>query len=555
MNVLGLSCFYHDAAACLAIDGEVVAAAEEERFSREKHDNSFPANAISYCLGEAGIDVADLDRAVFYEKPVQKFDRILETAADVFPRGYLFFSEVVPRWLGTKLRVEKKLRSEIGYRGEVEFMEHHESHAASAFHPSPFDQAAILTTDGVGEWKTTQLFRAEGDDIEPLEHIEFPDSLGLLYSTITAFLGFMVNNDEYKVMGLAPYGTPRYAEEFEQLVTVGPDGSYSLDQDFFAYTYSRRMWSREMEELLGPPREEGEPLTDRHRDIAASLQAVLEDALLRQVEHLHDITDTGNLCMAGGVALNSAANGRIRQEMPFDRIWIQPAAGDAGGAMGAALHRSPEPRHEMTHTYLGPAHGTDAVRTVLERHDAEYREMGREELLAEAASRIAGGEVVGLYQGRLEWGPRALGNRSILADPRREEMVDTVNRKVKFREEFRPFAPTVLREHADTYFEVDGESPYMLFVVDVRPPRREEIPAVTHVDGTSRIQTLRRGTNPFYYDLIDRFREETGVPILLNTSFNLKGMPIVNTPEEAYADCFAESGMDLMLTPDFLVER
>ncbi|MFB6199727.1 MAG: carbamoyltransferase, partial [Candidatus Nanohaloarchaea archaeon] len=340
MNVLGISCFYHDAAAALRRDGEVVAAVEEERFSRQKHDNSFPKNAIDYCLKEGGIEPGDVDKVVFYEKPIQKFDRILETAADVFPRGYLFFSEVLPEWLGTKLRIRKKLSKEIGYKGEVEFLEHHHSHAASAFYPSPFDEAAVLTVDGIGEWKSNELFVAGEEGIEPLKHIEFPDSIGLLYSTMTAFLGFMVNNDEYKVMGLASYGEPRYRDEFEEFIEINDDGSYSLDQDYFAYTYSKKMWSREMEELLGEPRKEGEELMQRHKDIAATLQDVLEEVLMKQVEHLYSITDTENLCMAGGVALNSAANGKIREQMPFENIWIQPAAGDSGGSMGAALERS-----------------------------------------------------------------------------------------------------------------------------------------------------------------------------------------------------------------------
>lgn len=551
MNVLGISCFYHDSAACLVVDGEVVAAAEEERFSRQKHDNNFPGNAAGYCLRKEGIDPEDLDKVVFYEKPIQKFDRILETAAEVFPHGFNFFSEALPKWASTKLRIRKKLRKKLEYTGEVEFMDHHESHAASAFHPSPFDEAAILTVDGVGEWKTNQMFRGEGKDIEPIKHIDFPNSIGLLYSTITAFLGFMVNNDEYKVMGLASYGEPEYREEFEEFLDIREDGSYVLDQDYFSYRSKKQMWGSMMESLLGEPRKKDEDLTQRHKDIAATLQDVLEDVLLKQTEHLYELTDTENLCMAGGVALNSAANGRLRDESPFENIWIQPAAGDDGGAMGAALERS-EGDWNMDDVYLGPEYGEEKIKEAVSGGSCE--KMERDELLDEAAERLADGEVVSLFQGRLEWGPRALGNRSILADPRREGMVDRVNEKVKFRESFRPFAPSVLNDHASEYFDIEGESPYMLFIFDVHEEKQEEIPAVTHVNGTSRIQTVKRETNSFYYDLIERFHEKTGVPVLLNTSFNLKGMPIVNTPEQAYY-CFKNSGIDTMVMEDFLVEK
>ncbi len=553
MDVLGISCHYHDAAAALVRDGDIVAAAAEERFSREKHDNGFPDQAIDYCLAEGRVRPADLDRVVFYEKPVQKFVRIMETAADVFPRGFRLFSRALPEWVGTKLRVQRQIRREVGYDGPVEYIEHHHSHAAAAFHPSPFDEAAILTTDGVGERTTTRLSVGRDGRVTPLKEVTFPDSLGLLYSTITAYLGFMVNNDEYKVMGLAAYGDPAYRDAFDELLTVTDDGSYTVDQDYVAYTHRQRMWSDALAELLGPPREPGAELTDRHRDIAATLQAVLEDALLMQVDHLHAETGMDDLCMAGGVALNSAANGRIRDEMPFDRVWIQPAAGDAGGALGAALARSPDPS-PMDHVYHGPSHSTAAARRALDGIDARVTGMDRDDRIAAAADRIADGQVVGLHRGRLEWGPRALGNRSILADPRDAEMVDVVNREIKFREPFRPFAPSVLAEHADDYFDVDGDSPYMLFVVDVHEGKRDEIPAVTHVDGTSRIQTVRRETSPFYYDLIDAFRERTGVPVVLNTSFNRKGEPIVNTPAEA-CDCFMDSGMDAMVLDRFLVEK
>lgn len=553
MNILGISCFYHDSAATLVVNGKVVAAVAEERFSRDKHDNSFPENAIRYCLSQAEFEVEDIDKVVFYEKPIQKFDRILETAAVEFPKGYRFFSEVLPEWLGTKLRLRKFLRKKIGYSGKVEFREHHYSHAASAFYPSPFNEAAILTVDGVGEWKTNQTFKAEGEEIKPLEHIKFPNSIGLLYSTITSYLGFMVNNDEYKVMGLASYGEPVYREEFEEFIEINSDGSYEMDQDYFSYTHKKKMWSKKLENILGKPRENGEKIQERHKNIAATLQKTLEEVLLKQVDYLYRKTNTENLCMAGGVALNSAANGKLRKDMPFKEIWIQPAAGDAGGSMGAALAGSNNADYSMENCYLGPKYSSKRVKRALKQNDINYRERKREEIVEETADRIAEGEVIGLYRGRTEWGPRALGNRSILADPRREDMVDIVNKKVKFRENFRPFAPTVIHQHASDYFEIKGESPYMLFVFNAHKDKISDIPAVTHVDNTSRIQTLKRNTNPFYYDIIERFYSKTGVPVLLNTSFNLKGMPIVNKPKEAIK-VLQNSDIDAFVTRSLITD-
>lgn len=553
MIVLGISCFYHDSAAVITVDGDVIAAAEEERFTRKKHDNSFPEKAISYCLKESKVEISEVDKVVFYEKPIQKFDRILETAAISFPRGYRSFSQTLPEWLGTKLRIKKHLKKKLGYNGKVEYLEHHHSHAASAFLPSPFDEAAVLTVDGVGEWTTNQMFKAENEEIQPLKHIEFPDSLGLLYSTITAYLGFMVNNDEYKVMGLASYGKPEYLEEFEELIEINRDGSYSLNQEFFAFTRSKKMWSSKLEKLLGDPRIEGE-IKERHQNIAATLQKVLEEVLMKQINYLYKITETENLCMSGGVALNSASNGKIREEMPFENIWIQPAAGDAGGAMGAALSRSEGSKYTMKNSYLGPEYGEKEVEKTLKERNADYQKKTREELIENIVERVRNGEIIGLHQGRMEWGPRALGNRSILADPRKEEIIDIINKKVKYREEFRPFAPTVLEEEASEYFDITGNSPYMLFVFNADEERKEEIPAVTHVDDTSRIQTLNRETNPFYYDIIKKFQAKTGIPVLLNTSFNLKGMPIVNTPEEAY-QVLKKSGMNAFATRNFIVEN
>ena len=554
MNVLGISCFYHDSAACLVVDGEIVAAVAEERFTRQKHDNSFPVNSINYCLKEQNIDISELDKVVFYEKPIEKFDRILNTAADVFPRGYKFFSHALPEWLGTKMRIRKKLRKELNYKGKIEFNKHHRSHAASAFYPSPFEKAAVLTVDGVGEWSTNQLFYGDADGLKSIKKINYPDSLGLLYSTLTSYLGFRVNNGEYKVMGLAAYGEPRFQEEFRKLIEVNKDGSYRLDQEYFAYRYSQRMWSSNLEDLLGNPREEGGELTQRHKDIAATIQKITEDVLMRQVESLYSETDTENLCMAGGVALNSVANGRIRQEMPFDNIWIQPAAGDSGGAMGAALEGSSGKNNELENVYLGPEFSKERMREAVESNSLKYEELNKAQLIEEAAQRIADGQVIALYQGRSEWGPRALGNRSILADPSSSEVKEKVNNKIKFREEFRPFAPTVLQEYASEYFAIEGESPHMLFVHSVKDDNCLEIPSVTHVNNTSRIQTLKADENQFYYDLIDQFRQKTGIPLLLNTSFNLKGMPIVNTPEEA-AGCFKKSGLDAIVTKNFVITK
>lgn len=554
MNILGISCFYHDSAASLVVDGQIIAAAEEERFSRQKHDNSFPKEAIQYCLSEGDLGVEDIDKVVYYEKPIDKFNRILNNAADVFPKGYRFFSHALPEWIGAKLRIRKILEKEFSYNGKVEFVQHHVSHAASAFYPSPFDEAAILTVDGVGEKTTNQMFHA-GEEIRPIKHIEFPDSIGLLYSTITSYLGYRVNNGEYKVMGLASYGEPIYEEEFREIVDIDEDGSYSLNQKYFSYRYSEQMWSKELESLFGEPREQGASLNQRHKDIAATLQKIIEKILVRQVNHLYDITDTENLCMAGGVALNSAANGRLKEDMPFENIWIQPAAGDSGGAIGAALQRSPERNCHMDDVYLGPSYSSSEIKQSLVDSNADFDSYEQDGLVDAVVDKLVDGEVLGLFQGRLEWGPRALGNRSIIADPRNSEVKDIVNKKIKFREDFRPFAPTVLEEYAPQYFELGelDQSPFMLFVVDVKEDKRDLIPAVVHKDGTSRIQTLKRNTNPLFYDITKEFYNRTGVPVLLNTSFNLRGMPIVRTPKEAY-ECFKNSGLDAIVTEDFIVE-
>lgn len=554
MKVLGISCYYHDSAAALVKDGEIISAAAEERFTRQKHDKSYPEEAINYCLGKGNIEASDLDKVVFYEKPVIKFERILTTAANVFPKGYRLFSQALPEWLGTKLRIKKKIRNHLGSEISIEFLEHHHSHAASAYLPSPFEKAAVLTVDGVGEWKTNQMWRGKDGDLEPIKHMDFPDSIGLLYSTITAYLGFMVNNGEFKVMGLASYGEPKFQDEFKEIISIGKNGSYELNQEYFAYRSSKKMWSAELEELLGNPRKEGQELTQRHKDIAATMQKILEKVILRQTEHLYDITDTENLCMAGGVALNSACNGELRKKSSFKNIWIQPAAGDAGGALGAALSpfNSVEP---MKDVYYGPEYSDQEVKEVLENQDISYTETKEENLPEKIAESLQAEKIVALFQGRMEWGPRALGNRSIIADPRSPETRDMINRKVKFRESFRPFAPSVNQEYAHEYFDIEEnkESPYMLFVYNVKEEKKKEIPAVTHINGTSRIQTVNESTNRTYYNIIEKFRQKTGVPVILNTSFNLKGMPIVRTPEEAI-NCFKKSDIDELFLNRFIIK-
>lgn len=565
MYVLGISCYYHDAAACLLDDEQVVAAAEEERFSREKHDASFPNNAVDYCLNTAGIDIDDVAYVGFYEKPIEKFDRILETFLTVAPRGVRSYFEAIPLWMRRRLWMRGHIRDQLDYDGDILFGRHHQSHAASAFYASPFDEAAIVTVDGVGEWNTTTWGVADETGVELRKTIDYPHSLGLLYSAFTDYLGFQVNNGEYKVMGLASYGEPEYADRIrEELISVKPDGSFRLNMRYFSYLSRPQMIDDEFVALFDHPRRDpDDDLESHHFDIAASVQAVLEEVLLSIVETVYERTEAEYLCMAGGVALNSVANGRMLAEGPFEDTFVQPAAGDDGGAYGVAAsiyHQAldnprtvPDTRTaRMQGTYLGPSYDLERIEEALtdvEGEVATTRCESTEALLEKTAARLAAGEVVGLYQGRMEWGPRALGNRSILADPRDGEMQDVVNRKIKFREGFRPFAPTVLADHATDYFDASRDSPYMLQVFDVHPEKREEIPAVTHVDGTSRIQTIARDDNPTYYDLIDAFRERTGVPVVLNTSLNRRGEPIVCTPEDAVA-CFTGTEMDAMCFAD-----
>ena len=556
--ILGVSAFYHDAAACLLRDGELIAAAQEERFSRVKNDPSFPREAIAYCLREARITPGDLAAVAFYDKPILKFERLLRTYLSVAPAGLVSFVRVTPSWVRQKLRLPKLLKKEVGFKGPLYYAEHHESHAASAFYASPFDEAALLTIDGVGEWTTTASGVGRGTTMTLTREIRFPHSLGLLYSAFTAYLGFKVNSDEYKVMGAAPYGAPAYADLIcRELVDVRPDGSFRLNLDYFAFTRGAQMFNRRFEELFGgPARDPRAKLTKREWDIAASIQRVTEEIVLAMCRALHAETGLTTLCLAGGVALNCVANGRVIRETPFTRLFVQPAAGDAGAALGAALVVAHsimgQPRHPaMTHALYGPSYGDDEIRSVISAQSLPARTLPEEALLRTTAALIAAGKVVGWFQGRMEFGPRALGSRSILADARSPTMRDQVNRKIKFREGFRPFAPAVLEERVGEYFELDQPSPFMLLVAQVRPERRI-IPAVTHVDGSARIQTVTEETNPRFYRLIEAFDRLTGVPIVLNTSFNVRDQPIVCTPAEAM-DCFMRTDMDALVLGDHLV--
>lgn len=560
MNILGISCFYHDAAACLLQDGRIVAAASEERFTRKKHDARFPTNAIAYCLSEGRITAGDLDYVGFYDKPLLKFERIVTSYIATFPRSYRAFMQAVPVWLREKLWTKDLIAREMDYKGEILFAEHHQSHAASAFLVSEFDEAAILTVDGVGEWATASMATGRGNDIDILRQINYPHSLGLLYSAFTYYLGFKVNSAEYKVMGLAPYGEPKYFDRImNDLLEVTEDGSFRLNLDYFEYPHGLRMTNGNFDGLFeGPPREPESSLDQRHKDIAASIQKVTEEVMLRLTSALHKETGLDNLCMAGGVALNCVANGRILKEGPFKRIFIQPAAGDAGGAVGVAKYIYNtvlgHPREEAwRHAYLGPKFSAQEIESYLRRAGAVYREMDTGALVSETARLIAEQNVIGWFQGRMEFGPRALGNRSILADARNPENQSRVNLKIKFRESFRPFAPSVLEDYCGEYFEIDCNSPYMLLTAQVREDRRV-IPSVTHLDGSARIQTVSREDNPLYYNLIEEFRRQTGTPVIINTSFNVRGEPIVCTPEDAFR-CFMRTDMDYLILDRFLLDK
>ncbi len=585
-KILGLSAFYHDSAACLVVGGRVVAAAQEERFTRRKHDFEFPIHAARFCLAQGGLASAEaLDYVVFYDKPIVKFERLLETYLAYAPVGIRSFLKAMPLWLKRKLWMREEIRRQLGYRGRVLFTEHHESHAASAFFPSPFERAAILTMDGVGEWATASLGYGEGHRIRILKEIHFPHSLGLLYSAFTYFTGFKVNSGEYKLMGLAPYGEPRYADLIEEkLIHIRDDGSFKLNMRYFDYCAGLKMTHGRFARLFGgPPRPPDGPITQREMDLAASIQKVTEKVMLRMARHAHEVTGAPYLVLAGGVALNCVGNGRILREGPFRELWIQPAAGDAGGALGAALFvhhqllgatRSADGmRDAQQGSLLGPAFDNGTIEALLRREGIAARRFEDEAALVEEVARLlAEGKVVGWFQDRMEFGPRALGARSILGDPRDRNMQSRMNLKIKFRESFRPFAPAVLAERAGEYFELNAPSPYMLLVAPVHAQRRlpvsddgfrgldklkvvrSQIPAVTHVDYSARIQTVHAELHRRFYSLLRAFHRRTGCPVLVNTSFNVRGEPIVCTPEDAVR-CFRRTHMDVLVLGDYLIER
>jgi carbamoyltransferase len=594
MNILGLSAFYHDSAACLVRNGEIIAAAQEERFSRRKHDSRFPANAAAYCLREGRITLAEVDSVVFYDKPLLKFERILETYFAFAPKGMTSFRTAIPVWIKEKLFQRRLLIDELkklsGDQGvgvpELLFTEHHESHAASAFLPSPYQEAAVLCLDGVGEWATTSAWIGKDGTLTPLWEIPFPHSLGLLYSAFTYYTGFKVNSGEYKVMGLAPYGKPVYTKQiYENLIDVKPDGTFRLNMDFFDYCTGLTMTNRRFDALLGgPPREPESRLTQREMDLARSVQEVTEDVMLSLATTLHRETGMDYLCLAGGVALNCVGNGRVLREGPFKGIWIQPAAGDAGGALGAALsvwyQKSQAPRKvsgcrdAMKGSYLGPAFSNEEIRHFLDEQAIPYTVMTDEELYRSVAAELADGKVVGWLHGRMEFGPRALGGRSILGDARNTTMQSVMNLKIKYRESFRPFAPSVLRERVSDYFDMDVDSPYMLLVAPVREDRRvpatksasdlwgidllnvprSDIPAVTHIDFSARVQTVHADTNPSYYRLLKEFESLTGCGVIVNTSFNVRGEPIVCSPQDAYR-CFMRTEMDVLVLGNAVLHK
>ena len=591
--ILGLSAYYHDSAAALIRDGEIAAAAQEERFTRKKHDSGFPAHAVRYCLDESGLSIRDLSYLVFYDKPLVKFERLLETYLSYAPKGLKSFMAAMPVWLKEKLYLKSTLKKELADLGDCEvaelppllFSEHHQSHAASAFYPSPFERAAVLCLDGVGEWATTTLWRGEGNALEPLWEIDFPHSLGLLYSAFTYFTGFKVNSGEYKLMGLAPYGEPKYVDVIlENLLDLKDDGTFRMDMSYFNYATGLTMTNDNFADLFGGPARQSEALlTQREMDIAASIQVVTEEVVLRLARTLFDETGADKLCLAGGVALNCVANGHLLREGPYTDIWIQPAAGDAGGALGAALivwheyleqPRTPEPGDSMQGAYLGPRFDQNDIEKRLAAVGGKFRAVPDDELIVRVAQLLEQGKVIGWFQGRMEFGPRALGGRSIIGDPRNQTMQSTMNLKIKYRESFRPFAPSVLYEATSDYFELNAKSLYMLMVANVQPSLqiemtaerealfgidklnvpRSKIPAVTHVDYSARIQTVHDDTNPRYHALLKTFYERTGCPVVVNTSFNVRGEPIVCTPEDAYR-CFMRTEMDYLVVENCILSK
>jgi len=587
MNILGISAFYHDSAACLLRDGEIVAAAQEERFTRKKHDYRFPEHAIAYCLQEAGINADALDHVVFYDKPFLKFERLLESYIAYAPKGFGSFLKAMPVWIRQKLFMRELIHKALpDYKGKMLFSSHHESHAASAFFPSPFAEAAIFTADGVGEWATTTIGVGTGNRVEIIREIQFPHSLGLLYSAFTYYTGFKVNSGEYKVMGLAPYGEPKYVDLiYEHLIDLKEDGSFKLNMDYFNYAAGLTMTNGKFDALFGgPPRQQESKLTQKEMDLARSIQVVTEEAMLRSARYIHRLTGMRNLCLAGGVALNCVGNGRILREGPFKDMWIQPASGDAGGALGAATliwhHYLDKPRaikgknRLQKATYLGPEYSRDEIKAFLDEIGAPYTEVPLEEIPERTAELVASEKVIGWFEGRMEFGPRALGARSIIGDARSSSMQEVMNLKIKFRESFRPFAPSVLVEHVADWFETSHDSPYMLLVANVRKERcrwmtsteenlwgldklkvvRSEVPAITHVDYSARLQTVDKDDAPLYHAMIQAFYNKTACPVIINTSFNVRGEPIVCAPKDAYI-CFMRTKMDYLVMGPFIIDK
>jgi carbamoyltransferase len=583
MNILGISAFYHDSAACLIMDGKIVSAAQEERFTRKKHDHNFPIQAIDYCLHEAGIDQQDLDLVAFYDKPFQKFDRLLSTYLTYAPRGFASFLKAMPLWLNQKLWIKDFIAEELKFKGKILFPEHHQSHAASAFFPSPFQDAAFLTVDGVGEWATSSYGIGENNKINIMGELHFPHSLGLLYSAFTYFTGFRVNSGEYKLMGLAPYGNPEYVDIIKNnLIDLKADGSFKLNMQYFNFAAGLTMTNKKFSRLFGgPPRKPETLISQREMDIARSIQEVSEEILLKMVHHVQEQTSKSNLVLAGGVALNCVGNGRILREGPFQNIWIQPAAGDAGGALGAALftwhqyldrpRALQSQRDSQAGSYLGPAFSDTEIREFLDSQHIPYHRLEDPQLFKRVAQLLADEKVIGWFQGRMEFGPRALGNRSIIGDARSPEMQSTMNLKIKYRESFRPFAPSVLAEKVSDIFDLEQESPYMLLVAQVKEElwldgdkdqsglaminsQRSTVPAITHVDQSARIQTVNPKDNPRYHALINAFYQLTGSPVIINTSFNVRGEPIVCTPSEAFT-CFLRTDMDHLVLGNYLLNK
>ncbi len=586
MNILGISAFYHDSAACLVRDGEIIAAAQEERFTRKKHDFNFPTNAVEYCLKEAGISTEELDYVGFYDKPFIKFERILYSYLAYAPIGIKSFFKSIPLWIKQKLFIRDIIKKELGYRGKVLFPEHHESHAASAFYPSPFSEAAILTVDAVGEWATTSYGIGKDNDINITSELKFPHSLGLLYSAFTYYTGFKVNSSEYKVMGLAPYGEPEYVDLIlRELVDLKEDGSFKLNMKYFNYCTGLTMTNSRFNKLFGgPPRKPESKITQREMNLARSIQVVTEEIVLRMVNHIYKETGKKNLCLAGGVALNCVSNGRLLREGPFGNLWIQPAAGDAGGALGVALliwykylgnnRKLDEVRVSQKTSYLGNCYTDKEIEDFLKKDEIPFEKLSTGEIPPRIAELIAGENVIGWFEGRMEFGPRSLGSRSIIGDPRSKEMQSVMNLKIKYRESFRPFAPTVLKEHVSNYFDIDCESPYMLLVANIKDEKRvrmsdeeeklfgleklkvtrSDVPAITHVDYSARIQTVTKDDNPLFYGVIEEFYKKTGCPMIVNTSFNVRGEPIVCRPEEAFK-CFMRTEMDYLIMGSYLLDK